>query len=455
MIIKMSGNAEYEQFIRNSYRGGINDIINTLIENGISNDCNSMYPSSMLGYMPIGNPVMMVPTIQQLYSDKYVYFVKATVEVPEMINPPLLHKNPETGVLHLPVGTFTEYFYSPELINAVRKFGVKILNIEMAVRFKSGKYTFKKYIETIYEIKREQDALKAVGSPNYSPEIRNATKLVLNSSIGGFGMRDGCSVTKIVTPDEAERLSELFPIELYKEMNNGLVLLGYKAVPNVEILSNFYDSLTPEEKHVLEHGIYGRMKVNVAINAAVTSLARINLVNVGKSIIDNGGELYKCATDSWYSCGDINEEFKSNKELGLWKTEHNIKEGIFPASNIYMLNPGTKQQYVKCGGLRSKYHFELSWNDLMGMLKGKPLVRMDNKWTRPIVGNPENAVTIRPTPLNLQPEIKKREPIYLDGILVGGSPIKLENGKRVQYDYIPLFQNSFKKYKDANLSTQA
>lgn len=451
-IIKMSGNAEYEQFIRNSYRGGINDIINTMIQNGISNDCNSMYPNSMLGVMPIGNPVMMIPTIDQLHSDKYVYFVKCTVQVPEMLNPPLLHKNPETGVLHLPVGTFTETFYSPELMNAVKNFGVKILNIKMAVRFLAGKYTFNKYINTIYEIKKEQDALKAAGSPNFSPEIRNATKLILNSSIGGFGMKDGCSVTKIVTLEEAERLSELFPIELYKELSNGLVLLGYKAVPNVEILTNFYDDLTEEERHILEHGIYGRMKVNVAINSAVTALARINLVNVGKSIIDNGGELYKCATDSWYSVGDVKTEYKSNTELGKWKTEHNIKEGIFPSSNIYMLNPGTKKQYVKCGGLRAKYHFELSWAELIEMLKGKPLVRMDNKWTRPIIGDPENAVTIKPTPLNLLPELKKREPIYLDGVLVGGSPIKLENGKRVQYDYIPLFKNSFKKYSNLDLS---
>jgi hypothetical protein len=56
---RMPGNAEYENFIRNAYKGGINDIINTMLENGVSFDCNSMYPNSMQGVMPIGQPVMI------------------------------------------------------------------------------------------------------------------------------------------------------------------------------------------------------------------------------------------------------------------------------------------------------------------------------------------------------------------------------------------------------------
>jgi len=220
-------------------------------------------------------------------------------------------------------------------------------------------------------------------------------------------MKDSVSVTKVVTLEEALRLSELFPIELYKELSNGLILIGYKAVPNAEILGKFFDQLSEEERHILEHGIYGRMRVNVAISAAVTSLARINLVNVGKSIIENGGEIYKCATDSWYLTGDIKEEYKSSTELGLWKREHIIEEGIFPASNIYMLNPNSDKPYIKCGGLKSKYHFDLSWNDLFAMLNGTPLTKMDNRWSRPIIGNPENAVTIKPMELHLLPEVKK------------------------------------------------
>jgi len=445
-IVKFPGNHEVENFIRSSYRGGINEIYETeMLNPGLSHDANSMYPHGMKGPMPIGQPVMTRDIDKfSLMNPRYVYFVKVKVYVPDQMYPPLYI--PNDGILTSPVGEFVWEGYSPELVNAVDNFGVEIREIIMSVRFDRCDDLFHKFIDIVYKIKCQQDEYKRCGDPRYSPALRDLTKLILNSGYGGFGMYDLVSKTRIVSAEEAERISEIFPIEIMKEFKDGNVLIGYKQVPNSELLSKLdQTSLSEEEIHILRDGIYGRTKVNIAIAAAVTANARINLVNTGLAIRQNGGKVYKCATDSWYHEGDMPSHLvDTTGVLGLWKKEHSIDYGIFPGGNIYMLNPGQgKKEVRKIGSLHKDFKFDVTLSDLQNMLLGQPLEKATLHWSRPVFGDAESAVTIRESMIRLLPAVKKRIPIYDNGKWIGGAPIKLNGTVRVDYDYMSVWNNRY------------
>jgi hypothetical protein len=444
-VVKFPGNHECENFIRDSYRGGINEIFETELWKGESHDANSMYPFGMKGPMPIGQPVMTRDIdMFSLRSKDKVYFVEAKVYVPEQMYPPLYLLN--SGILTAPVGEFVWKGYSPELVNAVDNFGCEIREIIMSVRFDRSDDLFHKFIDTVYKIKCQQDEYKRTGDPRYSPALRDLTKLILNSGYGGFGMHDLVSQTKIVTPEEAERIGELFPIEVMKEFKNGKILIGYKQVPNSDILANIDETLlTSEELKILKDGIFGRTKVNIAIAAAVTSNARVNLVNTGLAIRLNGGKVYKCATDSWYHEGAMPSHLVDTQGvLGLWKKEHDIDYGIFTGGNIYMLNPGQgKKEVRKIGSLHKDFKGDVTLSDLENMLLGQPMEKATMHWSRQLFGPAESAVTIRTSTLRLLPAVKKREPIYENGKWVGGTPIKLNGTQRVPYDHLAVWNNRY------------
>jgi len=411
----------------------------------------------MKGPMPIGQPIMTKDiNLFNLRSKDYIYFVHAEVNVPDQMYPPLYKLT--DGILTAPIGTFEGKWFSPELVNAVDKFGCEIKEIKMAVRFSRCDDLFHKFIDTVYKIKQQQDEYKRDEDPRYSPALRDLTKLILNSGYGGFGMKDLVSQTRIVSPEEAERISELFPIEVLKDFKNGNVLIGYKQVPNADILANIDESiLTSEELKILKDGIFGRTRVNIAIAAAVTSNARVNLLNTGLAIREAGGKIYKCATDSWYHEGDMPSHLvDSAGTLGLWKKEHDIDYGIFTGGNIYMLNPGQgKKEVRKIGSLHKDFKFDVTLSDLQNMLLGQPMEKKTMHWSRQLFGDPTAAVTIRESSIRLLPAVKKRVPIYENDKWIGGAPIKLNGTERVVYDHMAVWNNRYAPQPGMPLHSQS
>ena len=185
--------------------------------------------------------------------------------------------------------------------------------------------------------------------------------------------------------------------------------------------------------------------MNIAIAAAVTSNARVNLLNTGLEIRKNGGKVYKCATDSWYHEGDMPSHLVDTQGvLGLWKKEHDINYGIFTGGNIYMLNPGEgKKEVRKIGSLHKDFKGDVTLSDLQNMLLGQPLEKQTMHWSRSLFGPAESAVTIRESSIRLLPAVKKRVPIYDNGKWIGGAPIKLNGAERVDYDYMGVWNNRY------------
>lgn len=81
-------------------------------------------------------------------------------------------------------------------------------------------------------------------------------------------------------------------------------------------------------------------------------------VNLNKGMLAVGYEnVYYCDTDSIMTSEDLPSNMVG-KELGQWKLEHNLEEGIFIAPKIYYIktsepNKDGKYETMKCKGIRN------------------------------------------------------------------------------------------------------
>jgi hypothetical protein len=123
-IVKFKGVAE--KAIRAAYYGGAVDVIKPYGENLYYYDANSLYPAGMLKDMPVGLPTYS--TEKNL--DNIFGFVRATVTSPGLKIPTLpckiKTKSGET-LLIFPNGTWTGWFFSEELKDAVNNYGYKAI----------------------------------------------------------------------------------------------------------------------------------------------------------------------------------------------------------------------------------------------------------------------------------------------------------------------------------------
>ena len=87
-----------------------------------------------------------------------------------------------------------------------------------------------------------------------------------------------------------------------------------------------FDSINKLNKELstdLRFSIPHRVQTNVAIAAAITSYARIHMMQF-KALPNI--EVYYTDTDSFFLTGNIPENLLSNSELGLFKNELQYKE---------------------------------------------------------------------------------------------------------------------------------
>lgn len=114
-------------FIRRGYYGGHTDVYKPYGKGLFYYDVNSLYPYAMLKPMPGGKPVwrgkLKGCDLEQLFG-----FVSAKVTCPESLKVPLLpYKDPKTGTLLFPTGTFTGVYFTEELELALTlKVGYKV-----------------------------------------------------------------------------------------------------------------------------------------------------------------------------------------------------------------------------------------------------------------------------------------------------------------------------------------
>lgn len=301
---------------REGYYGGRVEVFKRYGEHLYDYDVNSLYPAVMHSEQyPIGYPLY---TVEQIPHSLGYYRATVTVDETDI---PLLPYRDISGKLLFPCGTFTGWYYSPEL-ELAEKLGYEIEIHEGYAWFDSCN-PFKGYVDHFYQIKRNAEGAR-----------RYVSKLMLNSVYGKFAQREeGTQLIdrKTLTEDDLDEK------EIY-----------------------FY----PEEEDIayVTCKRYGDF-IKPHISGFITSYGRCLLY---KYMLDVGlDSVLYCDTDSVISEKRLHAD--TGDALGGMKVEHEIEEGVFLLPKVYAFKNTKGEIIIRAKGLSAE---KLSYEDYVPALTG-------------------------------------------------------------------------------------
>lgn len=301
-----------KKIVRKAYIGGIVDIYKPYGQNLVCYDVNSLYPFAMTNNKyPIGNANF---TLNQDL-DSIFGFVYAYVEMDQYIHIPVLPLRSGKNIFN-PIGTWTGWYFSEELKEAVRK-GYKVRVIH-AIEFKEGIGLFDEFVNHFYEIKLNGISI-----------YKKLAKLILNTFYGRFGLSIESKRYVLTTVQRDDVITNIVDLEL---------LTPDKVVVSIE-------DGQPENE----------MLSSLPIAAAVTSYARMYM----NKFKDNS--LYYTDTDSLF----MDKELPSSLvglEIGKFKMVDKIKEGVFPQYKFYGYTRENNTNVIKSKGVESGVTMEMLKN---------------------------------------------------------------------------------------------
>lgn len=320
-----------DNYIRKSFYGGRVEIFNMYGKNIYAYDVTSMYPYVMReGIMPFGKYVKMEEGKDYTkLLKKYRGYAKFRIHTPNIDIPVLPYRD---NKLIFPIGDF-EGWYSTTEIEYAKELGyeVEFLGGYFA-RFKED--LFKEYIDILYNARKkaieEGDEVKAL-----------ILKILMNSLFGKFG--ENWYKTKL----------------LYN-------------LDDIDIGNDEIEIVLEDPPIYLKHEIIGRPYYNVGISAEITTLSRIRLHQIIKSITDLGYKIYYVDTDCIHTnCPPdrVPNGYLNPTKLGYLKQEYlkyggKIKEGLYLAPKFYFLKMENGQVIKKHKGFRN---ITLKFDDLVAM----------------------------------------------------------------------------------------
>lgn len=341
-----------DDIIRLSYIGGSTDYFIKYGEGLKHYDVNSLYPKAMCNPMPLeflGESIGSSVKLEDVFG-----FVEAKITSPDNLTIPLLPFKVDNETLH-PLGSWIGIYFSEELKTIV-KYGYKVELIKV-YNFSKGNI-FNHYINFFYNIKKY-----SVGP------LRFIAKMHLNQLYGYFGRRKTLIETRNVYNED-----------LIKYYGNYTIFSEIKINENITTIlmsSNLDYNLINEIKDYTNLNLisgFRNVKSNVGIASAVTSYARIEMMELKMLLLRLGIKLFYTDTDSIFTDKEI-PEYLIGKDLGQLKDELNgkfIKSGYFLGIKKYgYLDSEDKTHSIFSGIERNS----LSWNEIEQIAKGFTLIK--------------------------------------------------------------------------------
>ena len=304
-------------------------------------DANSMYPSAMLGAIPVEwDGMASCPQLMRSLDDygdgeqaPHIHLAEVTVDIPPEGVGWLGWEGvflPDVG-LAFPAGRFRTWTWQP-MLNVARQKDW-IADVHAVLRYRAFPL-FKQYVEDIYALRRE-------AKENGDGATALLYKYLLNSLYGKFGQGQF---------GEWERLEDGDP-DLAWQMDN--------RPPDVARWSGFPDGDTDagiREYWETAKGIHrfkeaepGMGKNSVcSIAGYITCLARTRLWRVMASLMEAGSQVFMCDTDSVITDGELNGAMVGDA-LGQWKLE---KQSSGTAAEFLAPKHYTFANETKCKGVR-------------------------------------------------------------------------------------------------------
>ena len=230
---------------------------------------------------------------------------------------PILPVKNEFGKLIFPNGIYSGTYWFEEL-ETFMKYGGRILEVHRAIIYEKYDYVFNEFIDYFNEYREKGGVYKVLG------------KLIINSLYGkmGSGIKNSEYVVSYSQKD----------IDQIKAKHEILSISQLNSISIVEI------STKTKKKGI-----------NVGLAAAITSKARIKLVEAMIEIEKRGGRMLYCDTDSLF----IEFKDKVDESLFKWDKEDSIIDaGVFALPKTYAIRIKNKT-IVKIKGVpKSSISFE-------------------------------------------------------------------------------------------------
>ena len=369
--------------IKQAYYGGIVDTYIPFGHNLHYYDVNSLYPYSMLKDMPVGSPTFIEGDHIDLNS--IFGFFYADISTPTNIHIPVLPVKLKSGITLCPKGSFSGWYFSEELKEAVKQYGYQV-KVLKGYSYQRGQ-VFNDFVTHFYNIKSHSNGAE-----------KNIAKLMLNSLYGKFGMSPIMEEVKIVSNDEAKLLYLNSQISERIDLDNGFEMLKFAQNDNLET-----------DK---------KLNISVGLSAAIAAYSRIE-INKYKHI--QGNECYYSDTDSVILKHPLPSSMVGT-QIGQMKLEYaGLKEGIFLAPKVYALKLANGQEITKVKGLNTLITFD-QMKSLLNYHTKLSLKRVI--WKRDIA---KGSVQLINSIYTLMVTSNKRRVVYVDGIYNGTFPIHINN----------------------------
>lgn len=293
-LLKNFMTKDQEDFVRKSYKGGRVEVFQRFAEDVNSYDINSLYPYVMQNFnYPFGKLYEQDGENFDIMMNKgKLGIAECLIKSPDQNIPYLAFKYDDKLVF--PTGEWKDTLTSLEIIEA-RKRGYTIKIIKGLIWNKKGR-VFRQYVDTYYTIKSGSTGAK-----------RECAKLFLNSPYGKFGQSRTNKAIKTI--DEM--------IQKGRSINDASFDGGH--------LFSFDETS------------YQNRSINPVYATFVTAYARHVLYLGIETVLNLGGEIYYCDTDSLKTNIELPQELVHSTDLGKWDFEGHYKESVFVSPKLYSM----------------------------------------------------------------------------------------------------------------------
>jgi len=317
---------EEDIYIRNSYYGGRCEVFGNCSDNGFTHyfDFSGMYEQCMRQKFPVGEGFFKNSDLNYEKIGFHCIKFESNMEYP------ILPHHSENGKLLFANGIFVGCYWYEEIKLFIKR-GGKILDIYSSYEFKEENYVFKDFIEEFSQIKKKGGIYKIFG------------KLVINSLYGSMAMSEKSYESLIYFTDkEAEKINESSDVLEYYKKNDCHLF---------KIIKNKKSNLILNKKEIRWSNLYSNR--NVIYASCISSKARIKLYQGFEEVLNSGGKLLYCDTDSIAASYD---EIKINKQYGEVIWSEIWKESVFIAPKLYGYKNDNNEEIIKIKGIsNNKY----------------------------------------------------------------------------------------------------
>lgn len=423
--------------MRDAYFGGITEAYHRSCEGeGFAYDVNSSHPASMKQPLPVGSPIYSTDPVL----DNYFGIAYAEIETPkdengkhkeEIMYPPLPFRLPDKSIIN-PIGNWSGMYFS-ELLKYVRDYWGYTVKVVYGYKFKAEKI-LDNFIDTYYNIKSGRDTTTNIN--------RLTAKLLLNCVYGRFGLKMDNGITAIVTPEESLKIQNKYHVKDINPISDKLHWISYNnELSPLFIQDQVAESNCPEEEIRLRHNESAyEVEQSLPIAIAITAYSTIRLFEAIRKLKEKNPDLiiYAVDTDSIHTNKQLPDEMVGD-ELGQWKLEFVIKEGIYALPKVYYAR-GYK---VKDGIISDKIteirkgkgvkRGSISREEYMKLLSGENIEKREKRFiidgSRKVVRHDDVSITLSPT-------LNKRIPLGNYWTM----PLLVINGEIVS-DYTPYISD--------------